>query len=38
MVHFGHKVTAEHEFKVGVSLSESVVMFHKGCHLAVESL
>ena len=37
-VHFGQKVTMEHEYKVGVSLSDSAVKFYTGRHLAVESL
>ena len=37
-VHFGQKVTIEHEYKVGVGLSESAVKFSVGRHLAVESL
>ena len=37
-VHFGQKVTIEHEYKVGVSLSDSAVKFSVGRHLAVESL
>ena len=37
-VHFGQKVTIEHEYKEGVSLSDSAVKFSIGRHLAAESL
>jgi len=37
-VYFGQKVAIEHEYKVGVCLSEAVVKFYTWCHLAVESL
>ena len=37
-VHFGQKVTIEHEYKVVVSLSDSAVKFYIRRHLAVESL
>ena len=37
-VHFGQKVTIEHEYKVMVSLSDSAVKFSVGRHLPVESL
>jgi len=37
-VHFGPKYTIEHEYEVGVCLSESVVQFHIRRLLAEESL
>ncbi len=37
-VHFKQKVTVEHEYKIGVTLLESVVKILIGRHLAVKSL
>ena len=37
-VHFGQKITIEHEYKVGVGLSDSSDKFYIRRHLAVESL
>ena len=37
-VHFGQKVTIEHEYKVGVGLSDSVVKFYIIRHIVVDSL